>query len=196
MFSIARRTLVGLLIAGVSVFAIACGDDGGGSNNGGGGTSGFSSGVDGEVSAGELSADQEDAMCSAYESYASSQVSESEAEELGCTLSGVMGAAFAQPETDEEAQQACTTAYDDCMNSDEEGGEEGTCQFRDVSEDCTATVAEIEACKEVQYAKSIEALRAMPSCDELTLEDLQADDGESETPTECQPVEEKCSELL
>ena len=40
MLKIARRMLVCLLIAGVSVFAVACGDDGGDDGTTGGGGSG------------------------------------------------------------------------------------------------------------------------------------------------------------
>lgn len=180
-----RSSLILAFLASAALL-VACGDTGGGNN--GGGSSGFSSSVDGSAELSGLSADDQQTLCDDVADYSASQISEDDA----CTFSGLFAAAFSDPQTDEELQQACSMAYDECINSEDDGGGDDQCEVS--MTECTATVAEYETCAEARVQQTSDLLGGLPRCSEATLADLE-DDGsgnQNELPQECQVIEDKC----
>ena len=111
--------------------------------------------------------------------------------EFSCRTAGVFVALLVEPETDAELQQLCQETYDECQAEPvelEDDCEEGAM--------CPATVSEFEACV-AEYPTYLDRVEmGLPSCSELTLENLEAALSFEPEPTPaCAVLWEKCPAL-
>lgn len=125
------------------------------------------------------------------------QKDEAGLESFSCKLSGILAVVFSGADTDAKAQAACKAAYDECvaglMTST------GSCDAGAVNGDCTATVAELEACMNDSKAAVEAASTQIPSCDTITLKDLMSGDttpSMEDSPASCKVIEMKCPGAL
>lgn len=176
-------------IATLTAFGIGCGDD---DDNGGSG--GQFTSVDGSAELGSLSSDDAKTLCDDTQSYLESKTP-SDLDEKLCAYTGVIMASitFSTSESLEVAQSACVTARTECLESDEEEPTEeptDACESPEFTETCTVTVDEYVACQKANVALSTEMFNSLPSCEELTEEDLQSEGQGS--PAECETFYELC----
>lgn len=170
------------------------------------GSSGVNSGVPGNKTVEEISDEEAEMVCEATFDYLDVKFPVQRRCEL---VAGYVAAAqelAAGEFGDEELQQACQEAADDCVaNGDDEmlgfGDADATCAGSMGGVDgCDATVSEVEQC----LTDGINATVALVDeqfvrCSELESSDLIAlvtdmPDLEAETPASCETLEEKCPE--
>lgn len=206
-------TTLGLAFLTSSV-TIACGGGGGGDgdalggpgggNNGGGNNGGGSvnSGVPGSKLGSDLTEAEAQKVCEAIGRYGASKITEQDA----CRMAGALGAIFLgafNPEaTDEELQAACQDGFQACLEEPAEEpvpGDEADCVAQNLSEQCTATVQELEACFKDYIDLTAEAFKVFPTCEEITMSfvtDPEVEEPDTSLPASCAVVEEKCPEVL
>lgn len=175
-------------IATLTAFGIGCGDD---DDNGGSG--GQFTSVDGSAELGSLSSDDAKTLCEDTQSYLESKTPSNLAEKQ-CDLSGVIGASitFSMSEDLEAAKASCVSARTNCLESEDEPTDEPTdsCTNPEFTETCTVTVDEFIACQKANVAVSTEMFNSLPSCEDLTEEDLTMES--STSPAECETFYELC----
>ena len=155
-------------------------------SDGGTESDGLDLGVPGDTVVADFTAEQKATACDNLQSWGDEQYTR----EDSCKLSGLISAAFSEPRSDEEAQTACASARDDCLNSEPEPS--NSCAFDDTGE-CTATVDEVTACMESQTQAVLDYLDTF-SCAGLTLDELQSD-SLVETPQECVAIQDTCPSI-
>ena len=124
------------------------------------------------------------AFCQELATFLASQISEAEMKKLGCVLLAV---AFTGGNA-----AACNQSLQECMSSSEvtPSTEDASCDTERV-QDCTATVAEMEACYEEMIGK-LDSLASRASCS-TSMADLQSLE---QKPASCRAVEAKCPNLF
>ncbi len=183
-----RKTCAVILLAVFGLFVLNCiGDDGNNSQT----DDGFSTGIDGNKQTGELSNDEEQAICDEMIDYGGSSFSK----EVRCELAST-GAFADWPEDDEGVRQLCQEQFEDCMDSDRY---EDTAQFCvQAPEGCSVTVAELEECLEIQVSGRKEYLDSMPRCESTTRDEIDEFNANFENsplyglPDECRAIEQEC----
>lgn len=148
-----------------------------------GGSATFDPGVPGATAWHDLSTDQARKICANTRAFEASRLGSASFREQACRASGLFEASVVQDTvTDEAARQACRANYTRC-ESFASGGDVPSFSGNGVSDpcaatyvgaaDCTATVAQFSACVDERFA-----LTGYPSCDELTLADVQRFSGQ------------------
>jgi hypothetical protein len=156
-------------------FAAACGDDG---EKGGDAPTEFDSSFDDSRALSDLSESEAQTLCDEEIAYADARIPEAEQRRWLCTTLGAFAAAFSGVETDAELQTACAAARDECL-ADEEAVTESTCSYLQPPPDCSATIADAEACTNVQ----IDALaESNIECETLTLMQLEQENEQGTDP--------------
>ena len=211
------RSTISLLILSLCVVALAaCGSDdkksssgGGAGGGGGGGAVDIDTGLEGSAAMNSFSAAEIQAACDkalAQAEAAADAVMVEYADDLkegGCTMAGMMAAAFAPAGTD--ATAACEEARTACMSApaegEEEPEEEDTCAG-DLA-DCTATVDEVEACVSDQISADLASIKPMAtamaamSCDDAGEPgEMGEEPAETPDPASCTAIKDKCPALL
>lgn len=183
MFIKSKILVAGLGIVAMTAFGIGCGDDDGEGEGGGAYTS-----VDGSAEIGSLSDEQTTQICEDSRSYIPANPP---SKDQACTFVGVFSAAFSAPDDDAAAQEACRTARDECLNEGPDTDDDDDCADFELPETCSATVDQYAACQKATIANQNDAVRNLPSCDELTLEDLEPT--ESQTLAACETYNAACA---
>lgn len=162
---------------------------GGGSDDGGN----FSTGLDGSKQVSDLSDSDFKKVCDAEEKWASSVLSEQEAKEFGCQLTAFATAAFAGAGGDAaQLKMACKAAYDACLKQPPPSSMmPSTMKMCNKPANCTATVAEIEACY-TDSAASLEMLKQALTCDALANTSMPP---AIQEPASCKTLDMKCPGL-
>ncbi len=186
-----RKTTLGVLLMLLMMAPlVACGDD----SDGGGGSDQSSDLFEADIDASddtpvdELEESDTEALCAQLEDAGETleqELGEDGLKRLTCTAFAVLLGGGGN-------EAACEAAVEECMASEEgfEPDEEEEFECSEV-EDCSATVAEMEAC----INDSINATRALVNgltCANA-LERLQ---GAEEAPASCQAIEDKCPGIL
>lgn len=140
------------------------------------------SGVDGGKQADQLDPTEQAQLCEAATAYGEQVITEAELKRSLCTAQAI---AFALLQ--DGSVETCVLLRDGCLDAPEEttGGTE-MCDLGIDWANCTATVAEIEACYE-EYTKQSDAALGSLSCDKMA--EYKADPPSSESP----PLGEACS---
>ncbi|MFW6057263.1 MAG: hypothetical protein ACOC9W_00265 [Persicimonas sp.] len=179
-----------LLIVGLGLFTLNCGGDDANEDSNSA-DDGFSSGVEGEKRTGDLSDDEEQAICDEMIDYGDFALSQ----EARCKLHASGG--FGVPEEDAALQQYCQERFDDCVEGDEFADPERYCV--EAPEGCTATVAELEGCLELHLTELNEYfIDTVPECESVTRAELDEFNDEFERsvyfslPPECEAIDDEC----
>jgi hypothetical protein len=170
--------------AGMSSKAGSSGS-GTGTNGGTGNNPGNGGDVPGDTPLSDLTDDQVDQLCEDF----GERFSGAEFDDTACRMTSVFSAILAQ--SDEQAQQLCKMAYDECKASPPDTTE--SCEKPGA--ECTATVDELNACLDDINETFGSLGDAIPSCDTLKLTDvagLFAQFGSFMNPESCATYEEKC----
>lgn len=159
----------------------ACDDDGGGTSTP---ATPFEASAPDEKGIGELSTDEQVAMCNELAAYFDAEVPPASQKKLACYF-------FALAFTGGD-RQACEQAAQGCITDPEmdAGSDEVSCNTDRLS-GCAATVAEIEACFS-DMTSITKSLAGRVSCS-TSASDLQA---LSDKPASCKTVETKCPNLF
>jgi len=187
-----------LTIALATTSFTACGDDddsNGSASAGQANLDGAVEGADGSTEAGSLTDAQEQDVCQALNAYIASAITEDEVLQFSCTFAGAIAASFAGAEGD-AAVMACEEARTQCVSEgfDESGDGLGEdCSNFSLSESCTATLDEMEACISAQ-ASAIKELANTLTCS-TAVNDQSALAGFGENAA-CTTVEMKCPEFF
>lgn len=154
-----------------------------GANNG---VTGFDPGVDTSKSLADLTATETETACEAMATY----YNDSGLFDALCKVEGFSTAASLDTTDTEMLRTACNEEYDLCMAETLEQAGGALCE----PTDCTATVAEGVACIVAQASGFVTAFAAVPSCDEMTAEDIGILDTlePGPEPTECSVVQATC----
>jgi len=166
-----------------------------------GGGGGVNSGVDSTKTGEELSEEEIAKLCEATADYVTSEL---DTKDGACRMVAFPAAfvAYALGGGDEDAmREACTEAYEECLEEDEE--QEETVQCEDTPEsisDCEATVAEYETCVEDRVAEMKDLEKTVPTCAELSEDDLEEladliEDGPTGTTKSCEDLADSCPVL-
>lgn len=202
-----QRTSHKLALAGLALLPLsllACGDDGDGggitysseaeeaSFSGGGGD------VADDTQAQDLTTEQREALCMEYEEYFTSQLSEQEIKSFACTFAGFFTAAFSGDGENFDVQ-ICEQVRSECLTQplEEDGADtgEGDCAVEDFN-DCTATVAEMEACAQEQVQQFKDLAASFRSCSSIDPNTEVSLGGEGELGPACQVLQDKCPEAF
>lgn len=161
-----------------------------------GGGGGINSGVDESKPASEVTDDEAEAVCEAAADYAASKFDD---QEFSCRTVGLIAGTLSVADGDEAMQEACSVAYDACLETEPEEPEETDCSDASANTaDCddTVTVGEVQTCLEDSIDAGVAAADQLPSCSELTVEyveDLAENPPEEpEDPASCEVVYEAC----
>ncbi len=161
----------------------ACGDDGGGSGINIPPPQPFQSEQPDSTPANELTPAQQTAFCAESLAYFNASIPPAEFKKLTCAMTGFALGAL--------TGASCNEIRSQCLASDEEVAFDlGDCDTSKLA-NCTATIAEVEAC----YTDSVEALADIAphiGCN-MSEETLQ---GYGEDPASCVPVRTKCPDLF
>lgn len=111
---------------------------------------GFSSGLPGDLQGKDMSPAENKAFCEAQASYVSDALGEDGSVKFVCLLGGAFAGMLSGG-----GVEACEKAYDDCMAEPAKPSESGSECPGESTPDCTATVAEMEACV-VEQTSTIE----------------------------------------
>lgn len=186
---------------GFSIFlalqsVVACGsaEDGDGS---------IGLGVDPNKQGQDLTADEFEAICRAVADYAQDKFDSRSVRIATCRwTAAALAAPGAEPNTMlcESTYEACTDCIDreGCEGPEPRGEVEGPgCSSPDVPQECSSTVAEIEACFTARIDQYVSPFFAAPACDELgDAPDIPHLDEGLEVPEMCEPVRKNCPEVL
>lgn len=129
------------------------------------GACGFSSGLPADKQGKDLTPAENKQVCVATQEYLADLMSDDEQKHFVCII-GAQIASSLSPTEDKVA--ACKTAFDDCMGKEvEESNEEpgADCTERASDPNCTATVAELDACTE-ELAKAFVDYANDATCEE------------------------------
>jgi hypothetical protein len=157
-FALALLGLCGLALAGG-----ACGDDANGGQ--------LATGVDKNRPLGMATPGEAQQICRSTEQWALRALADGKHKEPACKLGGlfVAGTAVLGPDaattSDAQLQMACKTARDACLaatSSTAPGGNGAMCEF---PANCTATVAEYEACANAMLPFIDSAAATAPACE-------------------------------
>jgi hypothetical protein len=180
--------LCGLLLAGV-----ACGDDGNGK---------LSTGVDKNRPLGMTTPGEAEQICRSTETWATKAFAGSKQKEQVCKISGlfVVGVSALGPDaaatTDAQLQAACKTTRDQCLagaSAADPGVNPAMCTGAGFPADCTATVAEYEACVNDMPPFIDSTAATLPACEtvnRLSLLSLLA--LVNSVPASCRTFQMKC----
>ncbi|HEU4411403.1 MAG TPA: hypothetical protein VFS43_39495 [Polyangiaceae bacterium] len=200
-----RHGWLGAVLLGVAALGFSAGgcggdddDDDGGNPGGGDGTeSPFDSGVSGAKPIADLSADEAQRLCAAYDEYVSTRITPEALKEYGCNLQAGLTA---------QSDAECAAKVDECMRAGSGGGTvEGeptvSCYTDDAKRStCGATVEEVGACFEATIEQLLTAFNAI-TCEAVRAA-LQSGGGSAPPgvpaapPEACQPIMQKCPEFL
>jgi hypothetical protein len=164
------------------------------SDSGGGDSSPVDSGLDGTETVENLDDADAREICEAGEEYVRSKLTQDDL----CLFGAHLQTAFQQPETDEEAQQSCSSAKSTCMEQDRPSSEE-VCQDLTIPEGCSSiTVDQWEACEAARTDQFAMLIAEVPACTDVTADFYNSEDGieRGSTPEACQPIDANCPELL
>ncbi|MEO1270539.1 MAG: hypothetical protein AAFX99_20820 [Myxococcota bacterium] len=142
-----------------------------------------------------MSDDQTRALCEELQTYISTNLPDEQLLALNCTLGGVFAAGFAMGAGD--PVMLCEQARTECIAEgfDEEDSALG-CEDATLSDQCTATVSEIEACFFEQIG-TLSALANTLTCETGLSQDSTMFEGLfDEQSAGCMVLQEKCPELL
>jgi hypothetical protein len=162
------------------------------------------SGVDASKVVGDLSDAEEDQLCQEASDYARTHLTAEDRKRIACFLVAGLATALAHPETTDEAKQKCASSWNDCLNQPLEGDDGGADPDAGAGPPCDksamksckgVTVGELRACLEANVAQT-KARAASSPCDSVRVETGSVAFDTPVTPAECQPVAQKCSELV
>jgi len=157
------------------------------------GGGGVNSGVDPAKPANEVTDEEAEDVCQATADYAESKVSR----ERACTASAVAVGLQQLAGGDDAMQEACSEAYDQCVDAVETETDCSDASAEVTECDDTVTVGDVETCLQDQVDAGVAALDYLPStCSELTLDYIQdlAENPpeEAETSAACETVYDGC----
>ncbi|NRA35954.1 MAG: hypothetical protein HRU17_21750 [Polyangiaceae bacterium] len=177
------RAATAMLLASL-VVALGCSEDVGDST--------FDSGLDGSATAGSLSSDEFETLCTGVRDYL--QASHA-VRDYYCQASGYVAARVVSGlplQDDEDVRDACQSAYDQCYEIDPTAS---TCT--DPAEVCSAEVSEIEECVSAIPQSYARALDDAPACSELTVSSFNEPlEYPLTSPESCQRVSNECPLLF
>jgi hypothetical protein len=164
----------------------------------------INSGLPADQKAEDLTADEAQQICDAAIEYAD-EVAQSVGDDVSCKIAGLIAAQLAhslsEQSTEETLRSVCEDTYESCLE-DSDAAEAGL-DFSPAEENCDeealaacdATVGEIEGCLTATLDAFGTLLKEIPSCNTLTIDDLDefALDDASETPSECEQLDPSCS---
>lgn len=176
-----------------SSLALACGgddddDDKGSGNPQTGGS--IDSGLPSSTPANQLSTEETAALCEELGAAGERWANDAQLKSGMCRYAAYMSAVFLG-ELSGDAKGLCESTYSDCMA--EPATSETQCT--EPSDQCTATVGEIEKCLNEGMAGLSRALDDIPSCDELT-DEIDLSVLAAANPESCEVVSQKCPEVL
>lgn len=178
------RLLTGLLIGLVA----SCGGSTPTANLGG-----FSSSIAGNTQLDQLTPAQLQTLCGEVDAFDTSSGQVMDLENVLCLTAGIFSAALVSPQTDATVQAACTSAYNQCLATP--GTETFSCPTMAALAGCTVTVAEYSACINDSAKVEIMSLGSLPSCQDLTVADLQSQTTTgpaTQLPASCQTIQQQC----
>lgn len=162
----------------------------GGTTSSSGGATGGSAGTasSGGPTLKSLTPDELDALCMDVKAIFDETDVEDKALELTCRYAGLLVAA-ASSQTGAELQRDCQRGYERCIATQPQTVAECT-----KNADCTATVADFKACAE-EYATYLDRfLEGLPTCGQVTTNELDRElEFEPEPTPKCAVVWEKCN---
>lgn len=167
-----------------------------------GGGGGINSGVDQTKTGEELTEEEIAQLCEATADYVAAEV---DVKDGTCRVAGLTQGILAYAISggeEEEMQAACADAYDACLEDDTPPEQTVTCEETPESyPDCEATVAQYETCIEDRIQEMKEYADTVPTCDELTEDDLEGlgdllEEGPPGSPESCDVVQETCPALF
>lgn len=160
-------------------------------------SSGVSSGVDQNKPASEVTDEEAQKVCEAARSYSESKITV----DLGCRFAGATAAGLAYALSGgqlsvEDLRAACEEGVELCKDEqDDDGDDDSSCDSATARPAaCDATVGDIEACLTAQIDTFSEFLGSVPSCADLTEEELSdlREIESPETPSECSSLPVAC----
>lgn len=160
----------------------------------GGDSSPVDSGLDGTETVENLDDGDAREICEAGEEYVRSKVTQDDL----CLFGAHLQTAFQDPETDEQAQQACSDAKSSCTDQEKPSAEE-VCRDLTIPGGCSSiTVDQWEACEAARTDQFAMAISEVPTCTDVTADFYNSEGGiePGSTPEACQPIDANCPELL
>jgi hypothetical protein len=147
-------------------------------------------GVSGDKPLNTLSQDEATKVCKSVGDWSKRAFSEEKLKEIPCKLTAALFGALAGDA--EQARMACTQTYNSCLQQPAmPSQQESTCGM--VDSNCTATVAEMEACLNELPKAFDDFAAALPSCDALGSGMMSMPFNlESLNPPACKTFESKC----
>lgn len=180
------------LVALMCSVAVGCGEDAQKKDGTGQGTSNssngvFSSSTESSTPLSDVTAEEAQTFCEESEAYLDSQVDPEDLRYWSCTISGVFSASFQDFPSTPEFQAACVQARDECLREEQD---ESTCDFEEVSPECTATIGDAEACATASVDQLSQRVGTI-ECEDVTLENAESviEDASGEPPESCQTLE-------
>lgn len=159
-------------------------------------------GTGSEATLNSLSVAEQNALCERVGEIYENAFFETGGNDLLCRFQAVFTAGFMaqmveEPTSDAELQISCAAAYTECMNAEETE----VTECGELSDECTATVNELETCARESGLALGEEFADIPACSELTMATIAEDasfDSLNETPSTaaCDAMEAKCPEAL
>jgi hypothetical protein len=153
----------------------------------------YASGFDGDRPLGGLTASELARMCKSVQSWATAAIPLAKRETLICRSGALAAALLSDPRGGTSGlRAACERTYTGCLQQTENVPAAVTCPSP--GPDCTATIAEYEACLNDFPASFDRAIEAVPSCDDLTLGSLLQTGLSSRSilPPSCETYQQRC----
>jgi hypothetical protein len=186
-------------IAALSLTAVGCGgddddDDGREAAGGGSGTAApFEAGVSGEKPFADLSSDEAQRLCTAFDSYLTSRITPDMMKKYGCNLQAALVV---------QSDAECAAKVDECLQqaTGEPAGDLGaptvSCEAQStLQSSCAATVSEFQACAVAMIDQAVTLLGAM-TCESMRSALQSGDQTPSAEapalPEACQKLEQTC----
>jgi len=175
------------VVGAVIVFgAVGCG----GGSSGGSGT--FATSVPASTKLTALTPTQAQQLCNDLDTFAQRSLSGSTCKLIGIEAALLLQAFSDTPATDAQLREACTQAYNGCLNPDGGATTTDKCDpatFTTQPTTCQATVGDVQACENDQAAAYQQAFASVPSCSSLTAASLASSSGaDAGTTTTTEPA--------
>ena len=177
------RNVFVIVVAAVAIAGLTgCSTDDESRGDGGGGGGTINSSVPADTVAEDMTQEQLNESCQAFQDYVDSRISPAEFLEFECTIEGIFAAQLGQSD--------CETARDACIAEGPDEEDDECNPAEPITAPCTATVSEIEACIVARMALTedlVDNLSCAAADDPSVMDSF-----EQENPAACEAIAETC----